>query len=323
MSAPSPLDKIAWRAREYRERTRLWLAEHGWIDGGTDYRPFILLCDTRTGSTMLSSFLSSHPHALMFAELFRADLFDHAPFDRPGFRRRSRDPDVVERRRTDPVAFLERDVFTTYPAAMNAVGFKLIYSHGRSERMWWDDPDDDFRWNPGRRVWWEAESDLWAHLKQRTDVAVVHLTRENLLRRVLSSVMAKQTGRWGAGVTGGVADAQDERPAVRIDPELCRSEFEVYTRKVDEANDWFADHDVLSLTYEGVLADRTAKLRRLQTFLGLEPLPLQTQTQKQEKRPLHEAIANYDELRRHFEDTPWSRFFASPVPTPSPEDTAA
>ncbi|MFB6271681.1 MAG: hypothetical protein ABEL51_02180 [Salinibacter sp.] len=52
-----------------------------------------------------------------------------------------------------------------------------------------------------------------------------------------------------------------------------------------------------------------ATLDCVQLFLDLDVESLQTRTEKQEKRALDEAIANYSELRSALADTPWIRFF--------------
>jgi LPS sulfotransferase NodH len=58
---------------------------------------------------------------------------------------------------------------------------------------------------------------------------VIHLTRRDYLNRVLSIVRAKRTGEWG--VRKGKTS---ERRELYIDLENCKSEFEIYERKINE-----------------------------------------------------------------------------------------
>jgi LPS sulfotransferase NodH len=76
--------------------------------GDTDYRRFLVLSRSRTGSYLFTSYLSSHPQALAHGEIFR----------RLAGRRYG---DVLER------------AFGRYPARLKAVGFKLFYYHPLDE----------------------------------------------------------------------------------------------------------------------------------------------------------------------------------------------
>jgi len=310
MAASSIYEKLEWRAHEYGARFRYWLARNGFLAADQEYHPFIVLCDIRTGSTMLTSFLADHPEVLMFFELFHVDR-SQIPFDVDGFRGKAHAEEVVELRNTDPVQFLEEEVFQTYPAHLQAVGFKLLYTQARNREMWWDTPRFSDWWehmDGSRKAWWNADSDLWSYLRSRTDVKVIHLVREDLLRQKLSARLAKATNKWGVGATGGVEESKG-KPRVTLDPELCKRDFAAKERMQREAEQDFEDHDVLRTSYERILDDSSAELTRIQRFLDLDVQPLQTETQKQQKRPLEEAIDNYAELRDALSDTPWGRFF--------------
>jgi len=185
MPASTLYEKLGWRAREYTARLRYWMAQKGLLASSKDYHPFIILCGIRTGSTMLTSFLKSHSNILMFFELFHVDRTS-VPFGTDGFRGRAHDEEVVELRNTDPVQFLEQEVFRAYPAHVEAVGFKLLYTQARSREMWWDEPKYSDWWedmDDSRLAWRDADSDLWAYLRSRTDVKVLHLVRENFFGR--------------------------------------------------------------------------------------------------------------------------------------------
>ena len=263
----------------------------------------------------MTSFLGGHPNVLMFFELFHVDR-SQVPFKVDGFRGKARDKRVIDLRNTDPVKFLGQEVFRVYPAHLDAVGFKLLYTQARSQKMWWDTPKYSDWWkhmDGSRKAWWNAGSDLWSYLRSRTDIRIVHLVRENLLRQKLSGRLAKATNKWGVGATGGIAESE-ERPRVSLDPELCKRDFEAKERMQREAEQDFKDHDLLRTSYEKILSDPCAELTRIQRFLGLDVESLHTETQKQEKRPLDQAIINYSELHAAMEDTPWIRFFEETDP---------
>jgi hypothetical protein len=297
-------EKLAWRYREYSFRLRRWLADRGVIQSGKDYTPFVLLCDTRTGSTMLASMLRHHPDVLMFSELFRADMWDRVPFREDGFRRRSRDPEVRRLRKNDPVKFLKEEIFRSWPASIDAVGFKLMYSHGRVQPMWWDDPDDEERWNPGRKVFWRARSDPWEYIYNDEEIKVIHLTRRNYLNRVLSIVRAKRTGEWE--VKKGKTS---ERREVYIDPEYCKYEFEIYERKINKEEEKLSKKDRIKIEYENLKSKKEKEIERVRKNIGVSKRKMSPSTKKQIKKSNSKAIQKYEELESYFEETKWSKFF--------------
>jgi LPS sulfotransferase NodH len=290
-------------------RWHYWLVRQSLLPGHTDYRPFVILCNIRTGSTMLTSFLDDHEAVLMFFELFHLAP-DHVPFDVPGFGHKRTDAAVVHRRNTDPVRFLREDVFTRYPRSIEAVGFKLLYTQGRSKPMWWEQPPYERWWtHVDEQVdWKKAESDLWDFLQRRTDIAIIHLTRENLLAQQVSGALAQKSGRWGVGATGGIAPPS-ENPTVTLNPQHCKEDFEAARRLQREAEERFSSHSVLSITYEDLVERRESTLRRVQDHIGVPIHSLATQTRKQQKRPLREVVENYDALRSELSNTPWATFF--------------
>lgn len=280
---------------------RLWPGDH-------NYQKFVVVCNIRTGSTMLGSYLGSHSRVRMFFELFHRHT-ESIPFGELGYRRKSHDPKIVQLRQDDPVKFLNTYVYKRHPRDIQAVGFKLLYPQGRAGDPWWNEPEFDRWW---REIGYEpkfgsAKSDLWLYLKTNPDIAIVHLTRDNLLAQNLSGTHARQTGRWGVGATGGFGQKTDLK--VEISPENLRQDFQANRRMIAEAEEWFADHRRLHVTYEQLVAAPRETLAKIQSFLGLEPQPLTTQTKKQVEQPLNEAIANYDELKAYFADTPWAAFF--------------
>jgi LPS sulfotransferase NodH len=315
MSTPTLYEKLRWRVHECSAQAPYWMAENGLLPGNREYRPFVLLCDIRTGSNMLASCLRSHSHVLMLSEIFKHSE-SKVYFSVDGFRSRAHDQEVVELRDTDPVQFLEQEVFRTYPAHLRAVGFKLLYTQARSRRMWWDGPEYADWWehmdDRRRTVWWDAHSDVWDYLRSRTDIKVIQLVRENLLRQKLSAKMAQATDKWGK--TEDASSNPDDKPQVRLDPETCRRDFAARERMRREAEEDFERHDLLQVSYEQLTDTPDETLKRVQRFLSLQVESLQTGKKKQETRSLREAIANYSELYDELADTPWARFFDNTDP---------
>jgi hypothetical protein len=63
-------------------------------------------------------------------------VFSRLHFSLHGFRSRAHSEEGIKLRDTDPERFPEREVFRSYPAEIEAVGFKLHYTQARSRKMW-------------------------------------------------------------------------------------------------------------------------------------------------------------------------------------------
>ena len=301
-------EKLARRGHEVAAAVRQRGVEAGVLPGGTAYRRFVVVCAIRTGSTMLGSYLGSHPGVRMFFELFHRHA-EAAPFGVAGYGARAVDPAVVRLRNADPVAFLERHVFGRQPPGVHAVGFKLLYTQARRGPTWWDGPAFD-RWRATsdgapQTDWSAARSDLWAHLAADRDLAVVHLTRENPVRGMVSARLAKQTGRWGVGATGGVGE-ETARATVRLDPAHVLQDLAAGARQRREADALFAGHAVAHVTYEELVEDPGAALARLQAHLGLPVVALETRTRKQNRRPLADVVENLGDVEAALGGTEWA-----------------
>ena len=92
--------------------------------------------------------------------------------------------------------------------------------------------------------------------------------------------------------------------------EDCLNFFNTYASWEDRFDADFGDHDMISITYEEFQADKSRFLEKIQQFLDV-PLStgLQTSLKKQRRQTLHEAIANYDELKSRFNGSKWEIFF--------------
>lgn len=307
MTLTHTVEKVRRRASEEAARARQWAVERGALPGHTEYRRFIVLCTIRTGSTMLGSYLGSHPNARMFFEVFHRHA-GSVPFGHPGYDARANAPAVVADRNGDPAGFLERHVFTRQPTDVQAVGFKLLYTQARQGRQWWDEPAFDHWWAHLDRSeepdWDTARSDLWASLAADRDLAVIHLTRENPLAGIVSASLAKQTGRWGIGATGGVG-VETVRTTVEVDTRHLLQNLDAGRRQQREAEALFQGHPLTHVTYEQLVSTPDETLARLQSFLGMPAATLQTRTEKQNRRPLAEVVENHAAVAQALDGTRW------------------
>lgn len=183
----------------------------------------------------------------------------------------------------DPLARIG-SAFGRQPRRIKAKGFKIFYYHPL-------DADG---------------SALWRRLEQLPRLRVIHLTRENILRTLLSRKIAGLQGKW----TATRYDKTDVN-ARRIDftPGELEEGFR-QTREWERAADTrFGGHSMLKLSYEQLVENPLEVHARMLDFLGMRNEALATSLRKQNPESLEALIANYRELKASFAGTEWAAYF--------------
>lgn len=296
-------------ALEEAAAMRMRLMEAGLLPRHKDYVRFVVVSNIRSGSTMLTNLLNQHPNALAFHELFHIHRAS-VPFQAVGYRRRSRDDSVMVLRDRDPAGFLDQHVWGDQPRSVKAVGFKLLHTQARSSLMWWHAPEYAHWWshvdNGVHEIWSIARSDLWGTLVADASLRIILLRRDNLLSLLVSAEMAKKTGRWGDGATGGYASSTGTR--VKLATNTLLRDFDAARRQHAEARDLFCSHPMLELIYEDLIRDPDTTGRTIQDFLGLPRRRLLANTRKQQTGHYRDAVMNWDEVTATLTGTPWEHF---------------
>ncbi len=281
------------------------------------YTRFIILGQGRTGSTLLVQALNSHPAIVGFGEIFNFSEFLNADAEPVQFNIDGWSPDqATDRalRTSDYARFLRERVFCKHAPEIRAVGFKFHYEH-----VWGNDPS------------------LAGYLAADTGLRVIHLTRRNRLRTLVSKNLALKTGRWleyEKPVAPSVPSsplrrlrkrvraaltslASKLRPAktrgperkLEISPEELREFCAMSDTQEREWAERMSGHPMLTFAYEDLAADMDTWFGNAQRFLGVEPLPLTTRMRRQNPEPLRELITNYDALRVAFAGSVEEAFF--------------
>lgn len=258
-------------------------------------RPFVVISFLRSGTHLLRSSLESHPAVVCQAEPFNSDD-----------RRLPYSSDTPTRE------VLDRWVFRTdYPPSIEHVGFVLHAYHPWGLRAF-----PGVRENP---QW----ADVWKILREMESLRVLHLKRRNLLRRHLSHLTSRATGKWhqwnparvsrlshlAAPPPGEIGPRNGEPPTLELDAERLRLDFEEvehWHRVAEEALAGLPRHEVV---YEELCRDYATVCRGIQEFLGLAPMALEPAVSKLEQRPDSQAISNFAELGKAFRGTRWQLFF--------------
>ena len=133
---------------------------------------------------------------------------------------------------------------------------------------------------------------------------VIHLVRDNLLRRYVSNHVAHTTKIWMATHQPRPTTLKVTLSCARLYVDIRRTASRAQRVRVR-----FRQLPVLELTYENLCADFAGNFMRVCEFLDVPYEDRTPRTFKQENRPLREAVANYDRLKLLFAFTPYRRFF--------------
>ena len=246
----------------------------------------MITCPARAGSSMLVHLLRSHPDVCSHDEVFSAPGTIGGMTGTYLIKRRA-DPIFGNRlaaeKDRNPIKFLYKVVLDLQ--GKKAVGFKLKH--------------DELVLSEYKVLRDEIASDL--------DFRIIHLRRQNLLRRFLSHYVANRITHTTLLVEGQPPIA--EVPPVKLDPLDCEQDFETILKREAEFRELFARHRSFSLSYEEMVERDPEKMVGLQHFLGVSPRELTTTTKKLGNDDLRRAIVNFDELRSYFASSPFSSFF--------------
>lgn len=183
----------------------------------------------------------------------------------------------------DPIKRLRR-AFRKQPRHIRAKGFKIFYYH----------PLD------------ADAAGLWSELERRTDIRIIHLTRDNILRTLLSRKIAGIKGSW----TGTRFDPTDpDSKRVTVTAEELTEGFESTRQWELAATARFASHRVLRLSYEELVRGPRSWYLALCQFLDVPAQEPRTNLSQQNPESLRQLIRNYDALKAHFAGSRWAPYF--------------
>ncbi len=234
--------------------------------------PFSILAMPRTGTHYLEALLNEHPNVLSNGELL--NTYDTNWPDKDRLLRSDRE--LLE------LAYLR------YPRRsdkkVTQVGCKIN--------------EPQFHKRPG----FFDELARWPGLK------VILMTRRNTLESLRSLVQARQSGEW---LKFGSNNDAAPPPRVKLSIASCEAYFKTADDFHTRVTRSFASTNMLVIEYESLLHESTTLLATIWDFLGVAALQLSGRVilQRQETRPLDQTVQNFHELRLHFRDGPYARFF--------------
>ena len=264
----------------------------------------MVLGSARTGSNLLLSLLSAHPHVKTYGELFNLDMLPQGSL-----------LEALE----DPATFLRQRVYQTHKPEIAAVGFKMFYEHlTRDYFIKLVDVSDaapqlqekytrfsnfiesNYAWE----ILDERFRATWEFLRADQSLAVIHLQRRNMLHTLISLKRAFVTSQWWSLKSG-----LQTTPLVHLDPEECCRYFQKLSNSAAEADAAFADHPKIDVIYEDLIEKQQDTLQRIFAFLKVPYQSVTTRMKKQNLESPRETVSNYQELKSYFRNTRWDVFF--------------
>jgi hypothetical protein len=154
-----------------------------------------------------------------------------------------------------------------------------------------------------------ADSGSFARLLQEMNCRIIHLSRRNRVKAVVSHINGKRlkdaTGKWG------LFKEEDRPSAFEIDP----VEFDKvlhHREQMDRELESYVDGmqlPKLFVCYEDLLLNRDAFLNRIFSFLEVKPLKVEGATLKITSDDLHDVLLNFNELKARYAGTMYEKMF--------------
>ena len=139
---------------------------------------------------------------------------------------------------------------------------------------------------------------------------VIHLTRENVLRNIVSAYISTMGRK--------VNHAYHEQPAQKFNfqAETVKIECERYVDNVAKMIEYLValNSNILHLTYEQITGNKETVLLeseatdKIVKFLGVMRMALCTDLMRTNPQPLKEIIRNYGEICQILKDTPFEKY---------------
>jgi LPS sulfotransferase NodH len=264
----------------------------------------MVLGSARTGSNLLLSLLSAHPHIKTYGELFNLDMLPKTSL-----------LEVLN----DPVTCLQQKVYQGHKLGIEAVGFKMFYDHlTRDYFTKLVDVSDaapqlkekytQFSSFIESNYAWETLNErfrtTWEFLRADQSLAVIHLQRRNMLHTLISLKRAYMTSQWWSLKSGSQAI-----PPMHLHPEECSRYFEKLSSSAAEADAAFAEHPKINVIHEDLIENQQNTMQRIFAFLNVPYESVTSRMKKQNPASPRETVDNYEQLKSYFRNTRWDVFF--------------
>jgi LPS sulfotransferase NodH len=167
-------------------------------------------------------------------------------------------------------------VFQKESRNIKAVGFKLFYEH--------------------------LTRDEWERFLSHRYISIIHLTRENHLRTIVSLDIAFKTDQWGVSANDKDRQLVEKRIILDTSKLIDRlDQIQIYERFI---RDRFKDRPILEVVYEQLTTKPREIFQYIGGYLGVDDIDLRKITlTKQNPESLEQLIENFDEVYELLKNT--------------------
>ena len=134
------------------------------------------------------------------------------------------------------------------------------------------------------------------------------MTRDNILRSLISKKIGLKTRRWTDNIHNKEV-LPIEKKKVSLDIQECWNYFEEMTACQERTNEVFKDHNLIKVSYEHLAGNTREVIDNMYNRLGVEPYRKDSQLKKQNPESIRELVLNFEELKKEFKGSQWETFF--------------
>ena len=159
------------------------------------------------------------------------------------------------------------------------VGFKVFYNH--------------------------LTEDEWKRLVARRDLKIIHLTRRNRLRTIISLEIAFKTGQWTQAGKSGTA----KEKRVTLDPVKLLQRLKQIEAGEAAARVRFCDRQMLEVVYEELVQSPHEVFESVGIYLGVDGIdPGKIRLKRQNPESSAQLIVNYDDVKSVLRNTRFAEY---------------
>jgi LPS sulfotransferase NodH len=164
---------------------------------------------------------------------------------------------------------------------IKAVGFKLFYEH--------------------------LTMDEWEKFLSHKYLRIIHLTRKNRLKTIVSLDIAFKTNQWSLSANDKNKQLVEKR--ILLNTSTLNDRLEQIQEYETFIRDGFKDRHILEVVYEKLTTEPEETFQYIGAFLGVDDIDLGKITlTKQNPESLEQLIVNYDEVYELLKNTKYAPF---------------
>lgn len=246
---------------------------------------YMIVCQARTGSTMLSTALQQHPEICAHGEVLNARSDDNLEFYGLDYHHPGAIIDILRAELwRAPDHYIDKYVFEC--GRFKAAGFKFKYEELSNPLF-----------HPAR-----------TYVMRNTNIRIIHMTRQNIWKRFLSEYIALNVTKAFNSTAEAIVVPST---SFRIPVKAVEAALNKTVEWQDQMHRLFGRHQSIGVTYEDFSVDPDATFARITDFLGVSRMEFRPSTKKiKSGKSPRELILNYDEIVSTFKGTPFEPMFS-------------